>query len=337
VLLREFGPPDRLVAEDVPDPVAGPGQVLIDTEFASITFVETQLRAGRPPVPAMAPQLPVILGNGVGGVVPTAGTTPGTTAGTAAGTALAGRRVLTTTGGSGGYAERVAVDAEGLIPVPDQLDLADAVALLADGRTAIALIRAATVRAGETVLVEAAAGGVGSLLVQLARNAGARVIAAAGGPRKVALAVTLGADTRVDYTGVDYTGVDYTEPDWADHVRDLAGGVDVVFDGVGGTIGTDAFGLLRRGGRLCSFGMASGTFTSVRDADAANRGITIIRGAPVTPAQMRELTEAALGEAAAGRLRPVIGQTFPLEQAATAHAVIESRASVGKTLLVTRP
>jgi len=318
VLLREFGPPSRLVAEEVPDPVAAPGQALIDVEFASITFVETQLRAGHPPVPAMAPRLPVILGNGVGGVLSSVG--PGV------GPALAGRRVVTTTGGTGGYAERVAVDAAVPIPVPGRLGLAEAVALLADGRTAIALIRAAAVRAGETVLVEAAAGGVGSLLVQLARDAGARVVAAAGGSRKASLAASLGADVAVDYT----------EPGWADRARELAGDADVVFDGVGGQTSADSFGLLRRGGRLCAFGMASGAFSPIRDDVAVGRGVTVIRGTALAPEQMRELSQVALVQAAAGRLRPVIGQTYPLERAAEAHAAIETRATVGKTLLITR-
>ena len=155
VVLSEFGPPAVLVPAEVPDPAPGPGQVVVDVELAGITFVETQVRAGRAPNPAMAPALPGILGNGVGGVMAAVG--PGLDP------ALAGTRVVTSTGGSGGYAERVAVDAAGVIAVPDGLALRDAVALLADGRTAIALMRAATVREGETVLVEAAAGGVGSL------------------------------------------------------------------------------------------------------------------------------------------------------------------------------
>lgn len=318
VLLKEFGPPQRLVAEDVPAPTPGEGQALIDVEFANITFIETQLRAGNAPVRAMSPRLPVVLGNGVGGVVSSAG------AGVDAG--LVGRRVVSTTGGSGGYAEQVAVEAAALIEVPDKLDLADAVALLADGRTAIGLLQATEPQPGETVLVEAAAGGVGSLLIQLARNAGARVVAVAGGERKVALATELGADVAVDYTKLR----------WPERVRELAGPVDVVFDGVGGEIGAAAFGLLGRGGRFLAFGMASGAFTMLSDGEAAKRGITVLRGAPISPEQMRELTEAALAQAAAGRLHPVIGQRFRLEQAADAHAAIGSRATVGKTLLVVR-
>ena len=302
----------------MPDPVPGPGQALIEVEIVNVTFVETQVRAGRPPNPAMAPRLPAVLGNGVGGVVAAVGER--------ADPALVGRRVISSTGGSGAYAERVAVDAAGLIPVPDELGLAEAVALLADGRTAVALVRAAAPRAGETVLVEAAAGGVGSLLLQLARNAGARVVAAAGGGRKLSLTAELGAGVTVDYS----------EPGWAERVRSRVGGVDVVFDGVGGRVGLEAFDLLRAGGRFCAFGMASGAFTPIPDGEDARRGVTVIRGAPVRPAELRELTRAALVEAAAGRIRPVIGQTFPLERAADAHTAIEARATVGKTLLVTR-
>jgi NADPH:quinone reductase len=318
VLLREFGPPEQLVAEEVPEPSPGEGQALIDVEFANITFIETQLRAGNAPVLAMSPRLPAVLGNGVGGVVSSVG--EGVDA------ALVGRRVVSTTGGSGGYAERVVVEAAGLIEVPAELELADAVALLADGRTALGLIRATDPQPGETVLIEAAAGGVGSLLIQLAHNAGVRVVAVAGGERKVTLASELGADVAVDYTKMR----------WPDRVRELAGEVNVVFDGVGGEIGAAAFGLLGRGGRFLAFGMASGAFTPLANGEAAKRGITVLRGAPISPEQMRELSQAALAEAAAGRLRPVIGQRFDLEQAADAHAAIGSRATVGKTLLVVR-
>jgi NADPH2:quinone reductase len=316
VVLREFGPPEVLVPVELPDPVAGPGQAVVEVELAGITFVETQVRAGRSPNPAMAPRLPAILGNGVGGRVASVG--EGVDA------SLLGSTVITTTGGSGGYAERVAVDAGGLIAVPQGVALAQAVALLADGRTALALMRAAGVRAGETVLVEAAAGGVGSLLVQLAAGAGARVVAAAGGSRKVGLAGQLGASL----------GLDYTEHDWTAWVREKLGGVDVVFDGVGGAVASAAFELVRGGGRFCAFGLASGGFAAISDRDAAERGVTVIRGPRVDPAEMVELSRRALAEAAAGRLRPVIGQTFPLERAAAAHAAIETRATLGKTLLV---
>jgi NADPH:quinone reductase len=312
VLLSEFGPPSVLVPADVPAPTAGDGQVLIDVAYANITFVETQFRAtGFGPFKG---ELPVIPGNGVGGVVAAAGR--------GADERWVGRRVVTSTGGTGGYAERVAVNADVLFPVPDGLALDDAVALLADGRTAAMLVDSAGIRPGERVLVEAAAGGVGTLLVQLARAAGAKVVAAAGGERKLALARELGAAHAVDYR----------EPDWTER----AGDVDVVFDGVGGATGRAAFGLLRRGGRMVSFGLASGEWATIDEADAAARGVTLVRPG-ATPEQMRGFTETVLAQAAAGRVRPVIGQRFPLERAADAHAAIEARATIGKTLLEVAP
>jgi NADPH:quinone reductase len=318
VVLSEFGPPEVLAAADVAEPVAGPGQALVNVEIANITFVETQVRGGRSPNPAMAPRLPAILGGGVGGVV--------TSIGDGVDAALVGMRVIAGTGGAGGYAERAVVSAAGVIPVPDGRGLAEAVALLADGRTALALLRAAAVRPGETVLVEAAAGGVGSLLVQLARRTGARVVAAAGGQRKLDLARELGATVVVDYG----------DPAWAGIVRAEAGEVDVAFDGVGGAAGRAAFELVRAGGRFLAFGLASGSFTAITEDEARRRGVTVVRGVSVTPAGAVELAREALAEAAAGRLRPVVGQTFALADAARAHAAIEARATVGKTLLVVR-
>jgi NADPH2:quinone reductase len=217
----------------------------------------------------------------------------------------------------------VVVDAGAPIEVPQGLGLDDATALLADGRTAMLLVGAAGVRQGERVLVEAAAGGVGSLLVQLARAAGARVIAAAGGAPKLHLARELGAEVAVDYR----------QPDWTARVREAAGGLDVVFDGVGGEIGRAAFELLERGGRMLSFGLASGEWAKIPEETAAARGVALLQPRP-SAQERRTLTERALAEAAAGRLRPVIGQRFPLHRAAEAHGAIESRATVGKTLLV---
>lgn len=315
VWLEEFGGPEMLVGGEAPEPGAGPGQALIEVAFSSVTFVETQFRAGI--FNPFSMELPVIPGNGVGGVV--------TSVGAGADGGLVGKRVVSGTGGSGGYAERVAVDAGGLFEVPDGLDLADAVALLADGRTATMLVQKARLRRGERVLVEAASGGVGTLMVQLARAAGAGVVAVAGGPRKVGLALDLGADVAVDYL----------KPGWAERVGEAVGGVDVVFDGVGGEIARSAFGLLGRGGRMLSFGMASGEWADVSD-EAAGRGAELIGPSRPTPEEARTFTEDALSEAAAGRLRPVIGQRFPLERAADAHAAIESRATVGKTLLEVR-
>ena len=307
VVMREFGPPQVLGPAEVAEPRPGPGEVVIDVEAASITFVETQVRAGKPPHPSMLPALPAILGNGVGGTV-------------------AGRRVVASLNGTGGYAEFAVVPAARLVEVPDGLAMRDAVALLADGRTALALAGRALPRAGDTVVVEAAAGGVGTLLVQLARQAGARVVALAGRPDKLAVARDLGADLTVDYS----------QDGWAEQVRDAMGHVDVVFDGVGGGIGLAAFGLLGPGGRFCPFGMASGSFTPVSAELARERQVSVLRGAPASAEELVALVRTALAEAAAGRLRPVVGQEFGLGEAAAAHAAIEARETVGKTLLTVR-
>ena len=309
VLLEQFGPPENLVLREVPDPVPGPDDVLISVAAAGITFVETVIRAGRGWSAAQRPALPFVPGNGVAGTVD-------------------GRHVVSTTGGSGGYAELVAVPAAEPLSVPEGLELTEAVALLADGRTAVGLATAVSPQPGEWVLVEAAGGGVGSLLVQLATQAGSRVIAAAGGSRKLELAASVGAEVTVDYTA----------PGWEDRVREATGGrgPDAVFDSVGGEIGRSALQLVRDGGRFCVMGAASGSMTVPQDGEAARRGLRMIGLGDVlpTPEAVRDAAATALTEAAAGRLRPTIGQTFPLERAAEAHAAIEARATVGKTLLL---
>jgi NADPH2:quinone reductase len=287
VWLRAFGPPSVLEAGEAPEPAAGPGQVVIDVAFSNITFVETQFRAtGKGPF-AGTP-LPMVPGNGVGGFV-------------------GGRRVIASTGGSGGYAERVAVDGSALYDVPDDLALDDAVALLADGRTATMLARAAAIAPGEHVLVLAAAGGVGSLLIQLA--AGALVVGAAGSDTKLPLVRSLGAEA-VRYERIE-------------------GAFDVVFDGVGGELARASFARLRRGGRMLSYGLASGAWSPVTPEEAAARGVALVQP-DRSPQALRDATRSALS----GALKPVIGQRFPLERAADAHAAIEARATIGKTLLV---
>ena len=140
-----------------------------------------------------------------------------------------------------------------------------------------------------------------------------------------AAAGSLGADVAVNY-GQD---------PWTDQVAAVVNGgrVDVVFDGVGGSIGRDALELLGPGGRLCTFGMASGSFTAVSEQELTDRGVVQLRGTRVSPSEMNSLTARALAGAAAGSLRPVIGQQVPLARAAQAHRAIEDRATIGKTLL----
>ncbi|WP_049567153.1 zinc-binding dehydrogenase [Nonomuraea sp. SBT364] len=310
VVMDRLGGPEVLRVQEVAEPVPGPGEVLVAVAYAGITFVETQVRAGTGPAAGQAPPLPRIPGNGVGGRVLVVGprVDPG----------LAGTTVVTTTGGAGGYAELAVARAEDLTPVPAGVPLRDAVALLADGRTAVLVHRQAGVRPGEWVLVEAAGGGVGSLLVQLAAASGAKVIGAARGRAKAGLVTSLGA----------LACVDYSVPGWERAVVERTGGVDVVFDGVGGEVGAQGMLAVRPGGRASLYGMASGSWTE----PAAH--VTLVPRSVPAPAEIRALAEEALAHAAAGRLRPVVGQTYPLAEAAEAHRAIEARATTGKTLLI---
>nr|WP_232283865.1 zinc-binding dehydrogenase [Saccharomonospora cyanea] len=314
--MREFGGPEVLVPGEAPDPEPTAGQALVRVAYANITFVETQYRRGGfGPFPV---EPPIVPGNGVGGVV--------TRVGAGVDRNLVGKRVVSSLGGSGGYAEQVVVDAAALLSVPDKVALDDAVAVFADGRTALLVSDSAGVCRGERVLVEAAGGGVGSLLVQLSNAAGATVIAAAGDGRKRELAADLGAGVTVDYR----------DPRWVDEVRERVGGVDVVFDAVGGEVGRAAFDLLGDGGRFVPFGAAGGGWTEVPAEPAAERGVTVVPWSVPGPERLREYSRRALAEVAAGRLRPMIGRRFPLERAADAHRAIESRRVVGKTLLEVR-
>jgi NADPH2:quinone reductase len=321
VQVAQFGPPDVLRLVELPDPSPGPGQVVVAVRRAGVTFVDTMTRAGRGPGGGIQP--PYVPGNAVGGTIAAVGPDVDP--------ALVGRLVVSTTGGSGGYAERVAVPATEPLPIPEGLALDPAMVMLTDGRTATGLFDRAGVRAGETVLVEAAGGALGTLLVQLARDAGATVVAAARGAAKLDLARELGAQVTVDYS----------EPGWADRVREATGGagVDVLFESVGGQVGAAALELIATGGRLLIFGLASGAPLRPDRAALDRRGVELIGFAALRalgePATVRALATRALEAAAAGRIRPVVGQTFALDRAAAAHAAIETRATVGKTLLAT--
>lgn len=318
VQVTAFGGPEVLVAGQAPEPVAGAGQVVIGVSVADVLFLDAQLRSGwGAEYFGMSP--PYVPGGGVGGRVLSVGegVDPG----------WIGRQVVTMTDG-GGYAERAVASAERLVPVPDGLGVREAAALLQIGPAALSLVEGAGIKPGERVLVTAAAGGLGSLLVQLAHAAGAHVVAAARGGRKLDLARELGAGTVVDYS----------EPGWPERVREATGGegADVVFDGVGGQIGQAAFEVTARGGRFFAYGVPSGEFAQVDPAEAERRGVSVrgIEQVQFAPEDARRLAERVLAEAVAGRIRPVIGQTFPLERAADAHTAIEARDAIGKTLLL---
>lgn len=315
VIAGRPGPPDVLQVVTRPDPEPGTGQVRVAVEVAAITFVDTMIRAGSPVAPPA--EFPVVLGNGVGGTVDRTG--PGVDP------AWRSARVVTTTGGHGGYASLALASVADLHRVPDGLDLAEAVALLADGRTAVGLHEAARIQPGETVIITAAAGGVGSILVQLVTRSGARVIALAGSTAKLGRAGLLGAEATINYR----------QPDWTRRILEVAPDrVDVVFDGVGADVTAVLFDLVRPGGRYLQHGAAGGSWATIDETVAAEREIAVIGLAAIGAAGTFDLTERALALGAQHTIRPTIGQTFPLDHAARAHAAIERRATTGKTLLL---
>lgn len=313
-----FGQPDALVASQVPDLVAGPAEVVVKVVVAPLLFLDTQVRSGQAEWFSATP--PYVPGVGVAGYV--------SSVGTGVSPAWIGRRVVADTAQGGGYAEQALALVRGLVTVPEGLSLPEAAALLHDGRTALRLADVAKIHAGEWVLVTAAAGGLGSLLVQLAHAAGASVVAAARGKRKLDLARGLGADVSIDYS----------EPSWPQRVRDATDGhgVDVVFDGAGGHIGQAAFGVTADHARFFAYGAPGGGFAELDRHEADRRDVTVlgIEQVQFEAAEAKQLTERALAEAIVGRMKPVIGQTFPLDRATDAHAAIEARTVLGKTLLV---
>ncbi|MFG2791609.1 zinc-binding dehydrogenase [Streptomyces sp. NPDC048419] len=321
IRLHAFGPAGNLRHEEVADPVPGPGQIRVAVEAAGVHLLDTALREGlRGPLPE-PPRLPTIPGREVAGVVESLGE------GVAA--LWLGKRVVAHLGfAPGGYAELAVVDVDRAHEIPANLDAAQAVAMIGTGRTAMGIVQFAELGPDSVVVIPAAAGGLGTLLVQYAKNAGAVVVGLAGGPEKVARAQANGADLAADYT----------DPAWPDKVRAHLGGrpATVVFDGVGGEVARHATGLLGPGGRHLVFGWSS---EGIRDGephlvDGVSEqvlGPVMMRkaGGP-DPLQTLELR--ALAEAAAGRLRPAV-QRFPLSDAAAAHRALETRATTGKVVL----
>jgi NADPH:quinone reductase len=318
VMVERFGKPEVMVAREAADPVAGPGDVVVEVSVADVLWVETMVRNGDggPYFPMTPPYVP---GNAVAGHVRTVGE--------GVDPSWVGRAVVSHTGGTGGYAELVAVPAAGVTAVPDGVDLADAAALLHDGVTALALFEGTRITADDTVLVVGASGGLGIVSVQLAKARGARIVAVARDERKLARIRALGPDAVIDSGAAD----------WVDQARAALGGdgATVVLDNVGGSVGEAAFTLVATGGRFSAHGTPSGRFAETDPAEAQRRGITVtgIADVQLSADDVQRLTAQVLAEAVAGRVTPVIGQTYPLARAADAHAGIEARTVFGKSLL----
>lgn len=316
IVMTETGGPDVLVAREVDEPRPGHGQVVIRTELVPVLYPETKVRAGAFPFPA---PLPEVFG------FQTAGTVVDIGAGTDRG--LLGTRVVASTSGFGSYAELVVAETDSVTIIPDGLSTADAAAIQMPASVALALMRTATPSAGETVLVEAAATGIGSCLTQLCAAAGVRVIGTAGGDRKARLARDNGADEVLDHSA----------PDWADRLADLLDGdtVDIVFDSIGGDSLTpllDRITPLR--GRILSYGWLDGAPSQLGVADLILRGLTLTGCAGTSWLdEVARLRSAALSAAAQGLLSPTVASVLPLTAAAEAHRMLENRAAFGTVLL----
>ncbi|MBF6447422.1 MULTISPECIES: zinc-binding dehydrogenase [Nocardia] len=319
IRLHEFGPAENLRYETVPDPRPAAGQVRIVMAAAGIHLVDTHLRRGLPG-PYPLPTLPTIPGREVAGVVDSVGS--GVDAD------LLGARVVTHLGAApGGYAELAVADAQRLHRIPDALDPGAAVAMIGTGRTTLGILGFAELEPGQLAVVPAAAGGIGTLLVQYLRGAGLTVVGLAGGPAKVATVAANGAELALDYT----------DPSWPDAVRARFGERPAhwVFDGVGGAAGRAAVELLAPGGARLVFGWSDSALEIDHDELAA-RGITsrsvlgpdmLARGGGIAALETR-----ALAAAGSGRLRPAVHR-FALGDAAAAHRALEDRATVGKVVL----
>lgn len=319
IRLHEFGPADNLAPEELPDLTPGPGQVRVAVQASGVHLIDTALRRGEPgPMPA--PELPTIPGREVAGVVDAVGAdVPGD---------WLGQRVVAHLGlVPGGYASQAVTDPAKLFALPDGVAFAAAIAAVGTGRTALGILETEPVRAADTVLIPSAAGGLGWLLAQSARDAGATVVALAGGAGKV---------ERLRELGVDHT-VDYTVDGWAEVVRDAVGEATVVYDGVGGEVGRRSLELLGAGGRLVMFGYSSGEPTQFTTADVIAGGLTVSwsLGARMLalPGGIPGLAGRALERVAAGQWSPLT-TTYPLDEAARAHADLEERRAMGKVVLV---
>lgn len=308
IQIEEFGGPEVLEYRDVADPQAGEGEVVVEVARSGINFADTH--ATRNDYLAEQ-QLPLIPGAEVSGRAPD------------------GKRVAAILGG-GGYAEEVAVHEAMLVPVPDEVDDDRAAALLLQGLTAMALVRrCARVEPGETVVVEAAAGGTGSLSVQLAKRAGAKVIGLASNEEKRALVERLGADATVDSRADDLK----------EAILAANGGdrVDAVLHMSGGEAFDAELSALAPLGRMVVFGNASREQREVSTARLLRGSKAVVGFWLVHLLMRRELVAPMIGEllgaVGAGELEVTVGGVYPLSEASRAHEDLIARRTSGKLLL----
>ncbi len=318
IRIHETGGPEKLRVDDVPVPAPGAGELRLRVEAAGVNYLDTYLRTGLYPS-----VLPLIIGSEAAGVV------------TAVGAGVTDFRVgdrVATAKASGGYAAETLSPAAATVRVPDSASSQLAAALLLQGLTAHYLACSTfPLKPGDTALVHAGAGGVGLLLIQVARIRGARVIATVGSDAKVSLAREAGAEAVCIYT----------KENFAEAARKFTDGrgVDVAYDAVGRDTFEGTLDSLRPRGMFVSFGNASGPVPPFSPLVLSKKGSLFFTRPTLvhymsTPAELRSRTDDLFAWLAAGTLKVRIGATFPLTAAAEAHRALEGRGTTGKLLLL---
>lgn len=323
ITVRAFGGPEALEYAQVPDPVAGPGELLVSVAAAGVNYIDIYFRTGR------YPQTPPFgLGSEGSGTV--------TAVGEGVGDFAVGDQVAWadgSTGAHGGYATLVTLKADRAVRVPAGLDLESAAAAMLQGMTAHYLVNSTwPIQPGETALVHAAAGGMGLLLDQMITAKGGRVIGTVSTAEKEAAARAAGAQEVIRYTEVE---------DLAAEVRALTGGrgVDVVYDGVGADTFEASLGSLRPRGLLALYGAASGPAPSFDPQRLNGLGALFLTRPTLgfyvaTRQDLLWRAGEVLAAVADGSLRITVGGRYPLAEAADAHRALEGRATTGKLLLI---
>ena len=319
VVVRETGGPEKLVVEEVPEPTPGPGEARVRQTAIGLNFVDVYYRTGV----YKAPSLPFVIGHEGAGIVEAVG--PDVTS-VAAGDRVAYAMVL------GAYAEARVIAADRLVRLPAGIDDRLAAAMMLKGMTAEFLLhRCAHLSSGDTILFHAAAGGVGSIACQWARAMGLRVIGTAGGPEKVALARQNGCEHVIDLHNEDLVA----------RVKELTGGAGVraVFDSIGERTFAASLDCLGRRGLLVTFGQSSGPVPAVETSALASRGSLFLTRPSLghyiaTRDELVLSAERLFDVVGRGAVRIPIGQTYPLRDAARAHADLEGRRTTGSTVLL---
>lgn len=312
------GGPEALSLVELPIPRPKPNEALVQIKAIGVNFIDVYFREGRYPA-----ALPFVNGQEAAGVV--------TEVGSEVKSLAPGARVAYT-GKLGAYAEYAAVEADRLVPIPDHLDFRQAAALMLQGMTAHYLAKSAyPLKPGDSCLIHAAAGGVGQLLVQIAKMLGARVFATVGDERKAEIARQLGADEVINYSRQNFEA----------EVKNFTGGkgVNAVFDGVGKTTFDGGLNVLKPRGYMVLFGGASGAvppFDLIRLSQKGSLFITrpTLAHYTATREELEWRSSEMFAWVADKRLKLTIGHTYPLAQAEQAHRDLEGRRTTGKVLLI---